>query len=361
MGPTLYLYFLRRYVATAFWFFTGIFCLVFLIDFTEFTARVSGLSGYTVPLGLAMSALRVPMILLQTMPFIALFAAIYLLISLNRKYELVIARSAGISAWQFLAPICLGAFLVGAVSVAVLNPLAANGFSRAEELEADLRLRRNDDSASFSTPWLRQKTESGDTIIGWRAVLGQGLELRDVVFLSLDETGAQVGRDDAAVAYLRDGYWEALDVRRFTEGKAVESIPSIRVPTNLRPEVVQEKLARPETIPFHQLPQKISAARSFGLNANPFSMQFHTLIALPFLLVAMTLIAATVSMRFARMGQSSVMILGGVSAGFLLYVVTVLVKAFGNAGLVPPVVAAWIPVAVAGFFGVTFLLYKEDG
>ena len=102
-------------------------------------------------------------------------------------------------------------------------------------------------------------------------------------------------------------------------------------------------------------------ARSFGLRASTFATQFHSLMALPFLLVAMTLIAATVSMRFARMGQSATMILGGVLAGFLLYVVSVLVKAFGNAGFVPPVIVAWIPVVVAMFFGVTFLLYKEDG
>jgi lipopolysaccharide export system permease protein len=31
------------------------------------------------------------------------------------------------------------------------------------------------------------------------------------------------------------------------------------------------------------------------------------------------------------------------------------------AGFVPTVVAAWVPVVVAMFFGVTFLLYKEDG
>jgi lipopolysaccharide export system permease protein len=90
-------------------------------------------------------------------------------------------------------------------------------------------------------------------------------------------------------------------------------------------------------------------------------MQFNSLLALPPLLVAMTLIAATVSMRFARMGQSLTMILGGIVAGFLLYVVSVLVKAFGTAGFVPTSVAAWFPVVVATFFGVTYLLYKEDG
>ncbi len=133
------------------------------------------------------------------------------------------------------------------------------------------------------------------------------------------------------------------------------------IKTDLRPEIVQERLARPESIPFFKLPGKIDVARSFGLKANAFAVQFHSLVALPLLLVAMTLIAATVSMRFARMGQSATMILGGIVAGFLLYVVTVLVKAFGTAGFVPPVVAAWFPVVVAMFFGVTFLLHKEDG
>ncbi|HTV67683.1 MAG TPA: LptF/LptG family permease, partial [Rhizobiaceae bacterium] len=102
-------------------------------------------------------------------------------------------------------------------------------------------------------------------------------------------------------------------------------------------------------------------AWSFGLSGNEYGMQFHSLVALPVLLVAMTLIAATVSMRFVRMGQSATMILGGIVAGFLLYVMSVLAKSFGTAGFVPPVVAAWSPVVVAMFFGVTFLLYREDG
>lgn len=150
-------------------------------------------------------------------------------------------------------------------------------------------------------------------------------------------------------------------MRRISGGEQLPVLATDRVSTNLRPEFVEERLARPEAIPFYELPGKIEVAQSFGLKASSFATQFHTLMALPFLLVAMTLIAATVSMRFQRMGQSATMILGGVAAGFLLYVVSVLVKAFGNAGFVPPVVVAWIPVVVAMFFGVTFLLYKEDG
>ena len=361
MGWTLNRYFFLRYATITTWYFLGIYALITLIDFTEFSSRTIGVPGFTVGLAFTVSALRVPTIMLQAVPFVALIAAIATLVSLNRKYELVIARSAGISAWQFLLPFCVGALLLGLLTVGVLNPLAAHAISRSESLENEFRSGKSNTVSAFSAPWLRQKTADSDTIIGARAVLNQGLELADVTFFSLDGEGNIVERRDAARAYLRDGYWELHDVGRIRDGNQLPRLETDRIATNLRPEFVQERLARPETIPFYELPKKIEVARSFGLGASTFATQFHTLMALPLLLVAMTLIAATVSMRFARMGQSATMILGGVFAGFLLYVVSVLVKAFGNAGFVPPFIVAWIPVVVAMFFGVTFLLYKEDG
>ena len=180
------------------------------------------------------------------------------------------------------------------------------------------------------------------------------------VIYPMSGASAQVGID-ARNAFLRQGHWELVGATRFAGGDAPQRIETTEIATNLTPEFVQERLAMPETISIYDLPRKIAAARSFGLSANSFAMHFHSLVALPALIVAMTLIAATVSMRFSRMGQSATIILGGVMAGFLLYVVSVLVKAFGTAGFVPPVAAAWLPVLVASFFGVTFLLYKEDG
>lgn len=361
MGWTLGRYFFFRYITITIWFSLGIFALVFLIDFTEFSGRTTGLPGFTYTTALTVSALRVPMIMLQTIPFVGLFSAMATLVSLNRKYELVIARSAGISAWQFLLPCCIGALLFGFVAVGILNPIAAHGFSQSEQLETRLRSGKSNEVSAGDAPWLRQKTNEGDTIIGARAILNQGLEMADAVFFVIDANHNIVERKDAKRVFLREGYWELRDVSIFREGTGVETLKTDRVPTNLKAEFVQERLARPETIPFYDLPAKIDIARSFGLQANAFAMQFDSLLALPFLLVAMTLIAATVSMRFARMGQSATMILGGILAGFLLYVVSVLVKAFGVAGFVPTPVAAWFPVVVAMFFGVTFLLYKEDG
>ncbi|MEQ8450568.1 MAG: LPS export ABC transporter permease LptG [Nitratireductor sp.] len=361
IGWTLGRYFFRRYLVITGWFLAGIFALVFIIDFTEQSSRFSGLPGYSLQLGMTMSALRVPMVLQQTIPFVALFSAMTTLISLNRKYELVVTRAAGVSAWQFLFPICVGAFLFGISAIIALNPIAANGLDKVEEIETTLRSGESNVVSAATAPWLRQRTEEGQTIIGARAVLNSGLTLSDAVFIRIGEDGNIVERQDAARAYLRDGYWELEQVRRFESGAKPESVDSARVATNLRPEFVEQRLARPEATPFYELGRKIETAKAYGYSVNAFSMHYHSLVALPPLLVAMTLIAATVSMRFVRLGQSGTLILGGILAGFLLYVVSTLVKAFGSAGIVPPIVAAWLPVLIAALFGVTFLLHKEDG
>jgi lipopolysaccharide export system permease protein len=360
IGRTLFAYLFRRYLATFLQFFGGVCLIAYLVDFTELSRFKSTMPGYTLGRGLLVSALHIPLIAQTAIPFIVLFAAIATLMALNRRYELVVVRSAGVSAWQFLAPLCVVSLLVGAVATTVFNPVGAHALAWAQQIEASFsggEKRRSDNRI----PWLRQRDREGVTIIGAKSTAERGLQLNQATFIQIDNSNNIVQRIDARQAMLEPGKWVVDDAVVTRPGEAPERAGRLEVKSSLRPEFVEEKLARPETIPFFELPAKMRAAWSFGLNANGFGMQFHSLIALPMLLVAMTLIAATVSMRFARLGQSMTMILGGVLAGFLLYVVSVLVKAFGTAGIVPPVVAAWIPVVVSMFFGVTFLLYREDG
>lgn len=361
LGRTLFRYFFIRNLKMMFQFFLGITLIAFLVDFVEFTRRTSTLEGYNVTLALAASAMRVPMILQTAIPFVVLFSAMATLTSLNRRYELVVTRAAGVSAWQFLAPLCALSLLTGVVGATGFNALAALALDKSQQIEASFSGPAANRSDGNTIPWLRQQTEEGVTIIGAATTAERGLLLSDAVFVRIGTDGAIIDRTDAKQAVLRDGAWHLSNAVTYRVGQAPVHNETMEMVSTLDPIFIEEQFVAPELIPFHELPRKIAAARSFGLEANALATQLHSLIALPALLVAMTLIAATVSMRFARMGQSVTIILGGVLAGFLLYVVSVLVKAFGSAGFVPPVVAAWFPVLVAGFFGVTFLLYREDG
>lgn len=352
-------YFFRRYALTTMWFFLGVAGIIFLADFSETARRFSDLEGYTVPGAVLLTLLRLPQILIQTVPFIVLFVGMTVLIALNRRYELVVTRAAGISVWQFMAPFMTGAFLVGLFTVLALNPLSALG--QRESLTLENAWRKTDSSRAAFLPWIRQMTRDDDVVIGAKTALEGGTLLVDVALFHFDGNGSIVMRQDAATAKLEDGYWLLNDVNETRPGEIPAHRDEVRLPTNLKPEYMEERLTQPESVAFYEISRKIEVARSYGIPTRALETQFHSLLSLPFLLVAMTMIAATVSLKFSRMNQSRPVILGGILSGFVLYVVTVLVKAFGSSGVVPPAVAVWIPVIVATALGATILLHQEDG
>lgn len=364
IGWTLGRYFLFRYIRITFYFLIGIFVLAVLIDFTLNAGRLDGLPGYTGLGALGISVLRIPFMMQQLFPFVALFSAMATLMSLNKRFELVIARSIGLSAWQFLLPACIGALLFGLAGVVILNPMAALSQSKAENIIAQWSGNNGKETVDYNInniPWLTQKTDNVRITIGANLILEKGRVLINPLFVRYNEDKTIKDWLNAEKATLEKGKWVLENVVQTQYGAPPKKYQTIDIPTKLRPEFIEERLADPATIPFYELPHKIQVARSFGYSANNFDMQLQSLIALPILLVAMTLIAATVSLKFVRFGQSGIMILAGILAGFVLYIVSVIVKAFGDAGYVPPIVVAWVPVLIAMFCGVSFLLHKEDG
>ncbi len=358
---TLSRYFFRRYVVTTMWFLIGMSAITFLLDFSETASRISGFPGYTLGGAVLLTAVRLPLILQQTIPFVSLFVGITVLIGLNRKYELVVTRAAGISVWQFMLPFVAGSLILGVLTVVALNPLAAWGQRQATEFETAWRGQDNAMIKALQVPWLRQISGRDDVIIGAKTVLENGTLLVDAVLIHFDSTGQVILRQDATSAKLEDGYWQLNNVIERKPGEIPVRKASEQLRTNLKQDFIKERLTAPETIGFFDLSNRIAAAKSFGISTKALETQFNSLLSQPLLLVAMTLIAATVSLKFSRFNQSRSVILGGILSGFMLYVVTVLVKAFGSSGVVPPFVATWIPVVVALALGATILLHQEDG
>jgi lipopolysaccharide export system permease protein len=361
MPGTLFRYFLTRHLTVIFWFLVGVTGLIYLVDFIEIASRRGDIPGFRLVDALLLTLIRVPSILQQTLPFIMLFAGVTVLVTLNRRQEMVVTRAAGISVWEFMAPFITGAVIVGVVGLFVLDPLAAAGMRKATEIESQLKASKQLGRKNETVPWLRQITASDDVIVGGSHVSPDGTTLNGAVFIHFGPDGRIALRQDAAEAKLKDGYWELNKVTETAPGQIPRTLATAQVSTNLKREFVQERLARPETVAFLDIPSKIAAAKSFGVSTSALESQYHSLMSMPFLLVAMTLISATVSLKFSRFNQSQRMIFGGVASGFVLYVITVLVKAFGSSGVVPPFVAAWIPVVVAMFLGSTILLHQEDG
>src|ERR1700760_4101277 len=124
-GSTLGRYLSLRFAKMILGVFATIFVLSYVIDFVEMLRRAGDLPGVT-PLFVAyLCFLRVPALTETVLPFAVLGGSIFAFLSLSRRLELVVARAAGMSVWQFLAPPLAIVLAIGVLSVAVVNPLAA--------------------------------------------------------------------------------------------------------------------------------------------------------------------------------------------------------------------------------------------
>ena len=209
--------------------------------------------------------------------------------------------------------------------------------------------------------WVSQTTSEGNAIINAARSEQQGKRLTGLTVFLFDPSYQFKERIDAGEATLENGYWLFKSVRRYSLDAPAVSQDSFRLATNLTPVQVQNSFSTPETVSFWQLPTYIRSSENSGVASAGYRLQYQKLVAQPFLLIAMVMLAAAVSLRFFRFGGVQKMVLSGVGAGFLLYVLSKVTEDLSKAELMHPIAAAWLPVCVGGLTGFLALLYQEDG
>ena len=361
IGRTLGFYIGRRYFSAVLGVIGVLFALVFVLDFVETMRRASDIPHASVGSVATISLFRTPSILEQTLPFVILFGSMICFVGLSRRLELVVARAAGLSVWQFLMPPVVLAVVIGVAAAIGFNPLSAELKGRSDAIEGKIFGSRLAQDAQNNL-WIRQRSNVGQAIIHATGKEPGTAILSGVTFYVFDLDNRFQRRVEADTATLTVGKWQLANVRELVPDHQIVTYETLDIPTDLTAEQVQQTFAASaDTVSFWRLSDAIALANSAGLDANEYRLQYQTLLARPVLLLAMVLIAATVSLRFARFGGVGRMILGGIGAGFVLYVVTKIAKDLGNAGLVDPSVAAWSPAVVGMLIGFTVLLNQEDG
>jgi lipopolysaccharide export system permease protein len=361
MTGTLARYIGWRFLSAILVVFVGLVVLTGMIDFIEMMRRTSDVKGVSAALVARISLYRVPYLTERILPFAVMVAAMYSYLNLTRRLELVVARSAGISAWQFLWPAIAIALLVGALSTVLYNPLSASLRETSVRLEGQLmrgNLSLNEVGNGF---WVRQRTTEGHAIINADVSNRQGIELTGVTVFRLDPFDRFLERIEAATAVLESGYWRLKQARVYGPDGLTADEPIYDLKTNLTPREARESFATPDTVSFWQLSAYINLAEGAGLAAAGYRVQYYRLLTQPFYLVGMVLLAASVSLRSFRFGGVQKMVLGGVVVGFLLYVLSKVTGDLSKAGLMSPLTAALLPPLVGGLTGLMLLLYQEDG
>jgi lipopolysaccharide export system permease protein len=198
-----------------------------------------------------------------------------------------------------------------------------------------------------------------------RDTVGGIIRLRGVsIFIHGFQRRGQPGfnrRIEAAQALLTPGSWLLSQVREARVGSESIRSESLSLPSDFDARSAMESFIAPGAVPFWRLPATIRSADAAGYATSAYRLRFHQLLAVPVMLVAMSLLAAGFSLRLFRLGDLPTLAAAGVMLGFAMFFLNQFCGALGATNVIPAALAAWTPPVLALLSGVTLICYTEDG
>lgn len=364
---TLSLYIARRFLGTVMRVFLAFFAILLLIDMIEQLRRYGdagiGLSG-----ALRLSLFSVPETMYRILPLIMVMGAIANFLGLARSSELVVVRAAGRSGLRFLVTPLLVSVALGLLAVTLLNPLVAATSKAYDDMRSELsKGGRSVLSVADTGLWLRQGSDTGQTVIQAARANLDGTELFGVTFLGFDTEGRPTTRVEAEEATLVEGAWSLRSAKTWDltaanpELTAKAEAGPVALPSDLTKERIRDSFGTPSAISFWQLPGYIGDLERAGFSAQAYKLWYQMELALPVLMAAMVLVAAGFTMRHVRFGGTGRMVLYALLTGFGFFFLRNFAQALGDTGQVPILLAAWSPPLAAVMLSLGLLLHLEDG
>ncbi|TPE52963.1 LPS export ABC transporter permease LptG [Amaricoccus solimangrovi] len=364
---TLWRYVLRRFLRAILAVFLIIAILILLFGAVENLRRFTD-AGASAGDVMRITLLEAPETLYQVFPLVLMLGSLLTFLGLARTSELVVMRAAGISALRLIRVPIAAAVVIGIVFVAAVNPFVAATIKRGLVLEDDFRA-GGGSQISFSADgvWLRQADEpGGQTVIQAARTNADGTILSRVRMYRFDGEGTIYSRIDALAARLVPGQWVLEQATRWdkdADGRFDRVVTGERIvlPSTLTSAQILDSFSPPEVVGFWHLGTFIATMEESGFSGLRHRLFLQSELAKPALFAAMVLIGAAFALRPARFGQTGIMILLAVLAGFALYFLKNFAESLGADGQIPILAAAWTPPIAAILLSLGLLLHLEDG
>lgn len=360
-------YLSKQIVVTFLLVLVTIMAIIMMFDVIEALRRISGREDVGMSYVAKYAVTRLPQTIDKVLPFVMMVAAMITFWRVSKSNEYVVIRSTGVSVWGFLTPVLFAVFVVGVVNVALVNPIS----SKMYELHETIKYRfntRNPNAVLFSSKglWIREAARDGKVLViqakSLRQEENEKLSMRDVSILEMNQESQILRRVEGLIGELDGNNFTLRGVKVYESGAETQNFSDISYQTSIDLQRIKENFIDPDAISVWELPDTIRFYESSGFSAQRHQMRYLSLLASPFLLMAMVLIAALFALKpNMRQGGVMFMIVAGITTGFVVYFSSQLVYAFGINGYIPVWFAVWAPILVVALSGVTVLLNMEEG
>lgn len=283
---------------------------------------------------------------------------------LTKNSELIVMRACGISLYRTALPMVVFALSGSVVLFGMEENILAGANQRAERLRYEIRTGTPQTFGVVNRRWM---VGSNGEVYHYQYFDANKRELNSLSIFAFDpKTHALRSRTFVSTArympivdngkespqWLLDKGWE----RDFDPAGTVSFSPiaSKAVPLE-RVDAFETEAREPDLMNYPQLRAYIDDLRSSGYNVLEHEVGLYRKIAFPFVTLVMTLIAVPFAVTTGRRGA-----MYGIGVGIVLalvyWVMISVFAAFGQGGLINPLLAAWAPNIIFGAAAAYLLL-----
>lgn len=355
-----------RYIVKKFSFWVTlvsfVFCLlVSLFNMLELSRRAYNKPDIKVSQLALLSFYQLPEIFLQLLPFIVLFATMILFWQMNRRLELVVARSVGFSIWSILSSLWVGVMGLSLINFVVLNPIGAEFSSRFDHLERRIFSGRSGMLMVSETGiWLKQEGYTTYSLVRVARVDPKKEDLQDVSIYTFDLSNHFVNRLDASSVSIHPQGWLLKNVCLSRFNEASQTMGDMLWKTDLTIHKIQESFAKPTSLPLWKLPSFIHLMEEAGLSTVEHSQYFYKSLLQPFLLMVMAMLACLCAYHFTRHKGGARFVVSGLLSGFIIFFIQKISHALGLATTLSPLLSVILPILFGTLVSVGMLMHLEE-
>jgi len=296
--------------------------------------------------------LRMPSLIETVAPLAGLLGALTALVVMAMNSEILAMRAAGRSVLSLMGGL-VGVGLALSILLFTFSEFVVVRANAELEEWSNTRYGAGAEVADGEDSWVME----GDTIIRVGHVLRDGTVLQDVRLFQQDDASSVTNIYSIRLAIWENGQWNTVEMEQVGGSDINEAPPAWN--TQLKPEHFVRFANHPNELSLNALQQYIG---NVAIGSRPvyfYDTWLQQKIAGPIVLALMPLLAGIAAFAHHRQGSSVMTIVTGISIGFAFIVVDNILIAMGQFGSLPPLLAAWVPVALFGTIGIWIIFNFE--
>ncbi|MDC1023043.1 LptF/LptG family permease [Alphaproteobacteria bacterium] len=341
--------------------------LIFFIDLVELFRRSSNKIGVTHLQSagfyniIGMAGLKIPNNIEKILPFATLIGSIICFNQWRKKNYYIISRTFGISLWKTITPALISFFLIGIISIILLNPLSAIFNKKYNALQTLYFGKKNHKTFTFDTKgfWIREISKESKLIINAVKIDDINNTLHNVNVFVFDKEKNFQQKLSAKKAKFTENALNLYEVDLISRTEKFSNLKKYTFNVKSKSNVFNVAVSKADTIFILDLPSYVFKMKKYGLNISDHLLHFFKLVCQPFLVISMILLSASLMLRSSERKVEVGMVSITLVLGFSLYFIGDFIFALGSSEKLPPLLAGFGPTLI-GLFSGCYLISDID-